>query len=372
MSLLFNLSRRWAWPAVEFRCQSHPHEADARDDKGDTALHWAVFGNPPVETVEALLTACPDLASVANNEGLIPLHLAASYRASGSVIRALVEAHPAGPGIPVPRSGSSALHLMCDVGAPVEAFRAVVETDAGAGSLRKVDRIFRQKPLQILSARKTGYYSIISKLRELRQREDSLRREARISGADIEADLERFASQVEEIKVWDFWLKTSILIQAEYKGSALEPGEDATCRVVHACAAIPDCPTPLLELAALLYPDQLVEQDDEGQAPLHKAVAKPAGRVLYDVLCAEATRIRDHNGKYPLQIAIDTGRRRWGTGVGSLIAANPAAVECLDLDGRLYPLLWSKLSREESWRRGPEALFLSIQSKPDLFAVNRN
>ena len=74
MSLLFNLSRRWAWPAVEFRCQSHPHEADARDDKGDTALHWAVFGNPPVETVEALLTACPDLASVANNEGLIPLH----------------------------------------------------------------------------------------------------------------------------------------------------------------------------------------------------------------------------------------------------------------------------------------------------------
>ena len=74
MPLLFNLCRRWAWPAVEFRCQSHPHEADVQDERGDTCLHWAVFGNPPLSAVEAILTASPDLASVANRHGLLPLH----------------------------------------------------------------------------------------------------------------------------------------------------------------------------------------------------------------------------------------------------------------------------------------------------------
>ena len=74
MPLLFNLCRRWAWPAIEFRCQSHPHEADARDFCGDTALHWIAFGNPPVEVVRALLSASPNLASIPNNEANLPLH----------------------------------------------------------------------------------------------------------------------------------------------------------------------------------------------------------------------------------------------------------------------------------------------------------
>ena len=74
MPLLFNLCRRWAWPAIEFRCQSHPHEADARDASGDTALHWVAFGNPPLEVVRALLLACPNLAALPNNEGNLPLH----------------------------------------------------------------------------------------------------------------------------------------------------------------------------------------------------------------------------------------------------------------------------------------------------------
>ena len=74
MPLLFNLCRRWAWPAIAFRCQTHPDDAAAQDANGDTALHWAVFGNPPLVVVEALLTACPGLAAIANNDGRIPLH----------------------------------------------------------------------------------------------------------------------------------------------------------------------------------------------------------------------------------------------------------------------------------------------------------
>ena len=76
MPLLFSLCKRWAWPAVTFRCQTHPHEAHVtiRDDEGDTALHWACFGNPPLDAIEALLTACPELAAATNKQGVLPIH----------------------------------------------------------------------------------------------------------------------------------------------------------------------------------------------------------------------------------------------------------------------------------------------------------
>jgi hypothetical protein len=123
-----------------------------------------------------------------------------------------------------------------------------------------MDRIFGQTPLQILNARKnmSRYFSIINKLQDLREQEKNLRREAALTGADIASHLERFEAQVDEIKEWDFWLETALLVQSEYKGSRLEPDEDVTRRIVHACAAIPECPQSLLGLAALLYPEQLV------------------------------------------------------------------------------------------------------------------
>ena len=53
MPLLYSLARSWAWEAVDFRCHTHPDEASAahRDYLGDTCLHWAVFGRPPIRTV---------------------------------------------------------------------------------------------------------------------------------------------------------------------------------------------------------------------------------------------------------------------------------------------------------------------------------
>lgn len=76
LPLLYGLSKSWAWPAVEFRCQSHPQEASAeyRDDAGDNCLHRVCYGKPPLETVNMLLAACPELASFPNKQGSLPLH----------------------------------------------------------------------------------------------------------------------------------------------------------------------------------------------------------------------------------------------------------------------------------------------------------
>jgi hypothetical protein len=72
--LLFALCRQWAWNAIEFRCHTHPEEAAYHDDEGNTALHWVVFGKPPVSVVNALLTACPLIVRSCNRRGEFPLH----------------------------------------------------------------------------------------------------------------------------------------------------------------------------------------------------------------------------------------------------------------------------------------------------------
>jgi hypothetical protein len=76
LPMVFSLARNWAFPAVAFRCQTNPEEASSAwmDEQGDNALHWVVFGNPPLYVVEELLRACPNLASRRNKQRTLPLH----------------------------------------------------------------------------------------------------------------------------------------------------------------------------------------------------------------------------------------------------------------------------------------------------------
>jgi len=114
---------------VVARCQSHPEEAQERDDHESTPLHIAAFHNLPLEGMRAILTAnihseqdihgdtplhvavstttttlemvqllvqaCPRALSVSNGEGLQPLHSACRYNPSkDGIISLLVEAFP--------------------------------------------------------------------------------------------------------------------------------------------------------------------------------------------------------------------------------------------------------------------------------------
>jgi hypothetical protein len=74
--LVYALARSWAWPALKFRCETHPHEVSelSVDERGETILHWTCLGKPPVETVQAILEVCPVLARIKNKAGHLPLH----------------------------------------------------------------------------------------------------------------------------------------------------------------------------------------------------------------------------------------------------------------------------------------------------------
>lgn len=76
MPLAYALARSWAWPALQFRCKTHPQEVSqiSKDSRGETILHWTCIGKPPFETVQAILAVCPEMAQERNHAGHLPLH----------------------------------------------------------------------------------------------------------------------------------------------------------------------------------------------------------------------------------------------------------------------------------------------------------
>lgn len=88
----------WANPPlrmVEALIAAFPQAVTDQDVHGDTPLHVALM-NPETsyEVVHALLKACPTLASVANKEGLYPLHMACRHCQDEKVFELLLEEYP--------------------------------------------------------------------------------------------------------------------------------------------------------------------------------------------------------------------------------------------------------------------------------------
>lgn len=72
-----------------------PKTAEHRDDNGRVALHYACKELNGGETLTRLLIrAYPDGATVADEGGFLPLHVACRYSASLSIIRMLIRAAP--------------------------------------------------------------------------------------------------------------------------------------------------------------------------------------------------------------------------------------------------------------------------------------
>jgi hypothetical protein len=386
LSFLYSLTRRWAWVAVAHRCETHPHEAQRKeqDVHGDTILHWACFGSPPLYVVEAILRVCPELVTIPNGKGLLPLHTACCYRASSEVIRALVQAHTPSAGRIVDstteQGGSTPLHLLCDYGCRTDSLRAVLESPEGAASTQRNDRIYCRRPLEILNERKNmnEFHSHLAELRRLTQRNPNalhLTEDGQRQDQTMETKL-----LLERIHTMGFWEKVELLAIAEYTQQPLAPVEQlgipqSTTTVVHALLGLKHCPPPVLEFACFLMPHALLEKDDHGDLPLHIAARRSCDDMIQDILEAQplAAAVPDATGSLPLKLYV--GRRHvpsWNALMKAFIVAFPSAVEHLDLDRRLYPLLWSRLNRRPSICNPSEdldALFLSVQSALDTLIV---
>jgi hypothetical protein len=242
------------------------------------------------------------------------------------------------------------MHILCDSGASVDAIHAMLEARGGVQSLRRLDGTFRRNPLSILNARKgmNDFHNSICSLR--RERQKGLR------------DSFKLRELVVRCEGLDFWKKASLLIQTEYSGNVLDENDEVyNAYIVHACVGVHGCPPALLEYAILLHPEQLLIQDENYHLPLHIASSRSDAIVLKDILgaCPDASKIRNRQRQLPVEIAVDSGRS-WDDGVGQLLEANPGSLEALNVDERLYPLTWSRLSG------GPNSIFESLRVRPSV------
>jgi hypothetical protein len=282
--------------------------------------------------------------------------VACSYRASTEVIQAILGAFPEAAG-EASDYGSFPLHLVCDYGCSVDTLRSLVQTEAGAATVFKKDRTFRRTPLQILNGRKSlnSFLLSIDKMREARICQRALRAEG---GVGQEDELQRLDQTFTDFRYFDFWQKAAILLLVEYLKRPLRDDDLDDARILHACIGSTECPQSVQEFAILLYEDQLLTPDENGQLPLHN-VARDGSPAFMYVLAGNmsAASVRNEQGMLPLEVAV---RNQNTCCLGQLVEANPSALGELNLDDRLYPKVWSQLSTSD-------ALFRAIRSRPELF-----
>jgi hypothetical protein len=381
MPKLYHLPRASAWEEVAHRAESDPYEAraDLIDHAGDTILHTVCCNKPPVETVQALLKACPGLARVRNGKDHLPLHVASSHRASDEVIKALIHAYPEASG-KMNGAGSYTLHVLCDYGCSVDTIQCILETEGGAKSARKTRAIFRRTPLYMLNGRKNlpEFKRSLQTLRQTRQKQHTIRQSIHGSHDEsilmkAEVELRNLESLIEPFHKNDFWRKASMLVLAQYLKRALTEQDLVGSRIVHACVGIDNCPPSLLEYAILLNMNELVKKDHKGRSPLHIAAsaAKDTTVATIAMACPEAARISDNRGRLVLKILLSKRRPRgWSPGLEQVIVANPEAIETLDLDEKLYPFIWNRLGQIPTGK-GLDELYKSVRAKPSLFKEGR-
>jgi ankyrin repeat protein len=324
-------------------------ECQAVWNRGRTPLHVAVDHDAPRHVVERLIQAYPQALLVVGTTGMNPLHIAcSSEKADVEIVRLLlVEAAKLDQAETMASHRDvdmdTPLHSACRCGAPLEVLRMLLLVYPAAA--RELD------------------YEGLTPLHRLWVREYVLLGGETFKQVQSEKDLHGELQQA--------WFKTTMLLYA-MQYNTLKHLAGVTFRPLHAMAAL-DCPRRVLRMACSIYPQQLLEKDENGNTPLLVACQAPVykfkdighdGADLEDKLedhlyedmesaanddhddtdkmsvssensaptklpsvidifvaaCPHAAKIQASNGQTPLQIATASGKT-WNQGVGILTEA---------------------------------------------------
>eukprot|EP00591_Stephanopyxis_turris_P001960 CAMPEP_0195524984 /NCGR_PEP_ID=MMETSP0794_2-20130614/25147_1 /TAXON_ID=515487 /ORGANISM="Stephanopyxis turris, Strain CCMP 815" /LENGTH=433 /DNA_ID=CAMNT_0040655335 /DNA_START=542 /DNA_END=1840 /DNA_ORIENTATION=+ len=147
--------------------------------------------------------------------------------------------------------------------------------------------------------------------------------------------------------------------------------------LVHAIVTVANYGCPLidfLKLSLKLYPRLCRVLDEDGNTPLHLAVAGPRdttssarnGNSIVDVLLKNfprAARMPNKNGRLPLNIAVESGNRTMEQ-IRGLVSAAPEALCTRDMATHLFPFMLSALSKNSD--HTIDLSFQLLQSQPEV------
>ncbi|KAG7349297.1 ankyrin repeat domain protein [Nitzschia inconspicua] len=415
-SILLGLVQTYEWNGTLERIASHPDECKAVGVQGRTPLHVACDHDAPAEVVAALVQAFPEASLMVGTSSMNPLHITcSSHHASVEVVQVLLQG-----GVDTQTSmrdidGDTPLHAACRCGAPMETLRVLLEANPAVVHERDYEGL---TPLLRLWVR---CFVML--------------------GDDV---LDRFQGPSDLTgELGETWQKTELLLRCSHLGSLRGPTsppsfplscqngtvtsglpfEDLppnyTFRPVHAVAAV-DCPRPVIKMATILYPKQLVELDEMGMTPLLIASKAPIykvrdlsdeGFMLEDRVYGDSDTDSDHDmddadrvdsgqpsvldilvtadpsaariegrfgscrGRLPLHLAVATGKP-WNEGIKSILAAYPEAISRIDPLTGLYPFQQAAASDRpecsvifELLKKDPSLAILSPSNGPSRHSL---
>ena len=362
------------WATFEFH-----HVSRFRNKKNSTALHLAFLFMAPIDVVDALLYAAPELASVAtNDDGELPIHWALRVGTPMETLRKLVKVYPKG-GITANRYGMTPLSILWDRHCYdfVEIFKAChtiktasVSNSTLSSSLSSSTSTSSSSSSETTDTHVTQHYekdpNVFFEVGNMMHS---------ISDEQISEHLHNDTRATIQRKKYT-WQKIIFLLQAFHQQeitsindhddeSSSFPCKKKTSRKKHRnhhedgvkdtntfrplhCAVASPVPLAFTAFLYPLNPHHLHEKNQMGRLPLSIAVSSldlndhpeifvPLIKHLM-YLDPRAVSTQDWTGKLPLVLAIESGKS-WENGISALLKAEPRALSTRDELSRMYPFM---------------------------------
>jgi Ankyrin repeats (3 copies) len=321
---LIDLARMQHWSAVVARASTDTIAAQHQDADGLLPLHWACSGGPPVEVIQGLLNAFPEGTGVVDGDGSTALHFAAHYGGSVAVVETLLNNFPRAVSM-LDKYGRSPLYHAVDKSASLEVLDTLIRADASMvtapclPNVTNLAQILRTQDNQSIEHRTPLYLSWTMAMSD---------------------------RQTRSKKSGRLWEKAQLLLRAAY----INRETQTIYRMVHAAVAFDSyLPKDVILFAIELFPALLKEKDEvSGQLPLAIAAgsrqrSSQRSQELLQLLIRcfpQAARVSDFAGRYPLALALDSGKG-WDNGVAMLFQAAPDLIHGRDRVTGLPPALLS-------------------------------
>lgn len=353
--VLLSLVQQYDWIGTLERIQTHPEECQAIGNLGRTALHVACDHDAPPAVIQALTRAYPQAILQVGTTHMNPLHIVCSSdHASPEVIRLLLVESGAALAKQVASmvdvDGDTPLHSACRCGASVDVIKLLLRVHPDAVHVRDFEGL---TPLQRLWVR-----------------------EFVLLGSDVINNVQSLSDFTGELG--EAWKKTMLLLYCADMGSlnptATPPATDGVAtnsqprkifRPLHAVAAI-DCPRRVVRIATIVYKDQLLVRDEQGNTPLLLASKAPVykfqdigfdGPDLDEKLEEHYYGEDNNNDDDDMDMSVKTDSsvpNQLPSVIDVFMQAEPAAAKMADAQGKLP--LQHAMETEKTWNQGVRVL----------------
>ena len=338
-----------------------------QDQKGCTPLHMCCESRKGIEFFKCLLNA--DDHNVADGENSAvtlkdvmrrtPLHFAAIHALDINIIRELVRSSPRAVGIECVR-GYCPIHYACSfLTNTTEHIHFLLEQNV------RVSRLRGNTGLSCLELLTKTY-------KEFLDGEETLRSE--YIGSEYHGDTTApndKGTKMFGFVIEDYWEKAILITSAASLGRTLEASSlrQHAPGFIHDIIGIDRCPPTLISLALVKHPEWLAVKGRNGNLPLHTVASKFISRrctgnhsTITKLILRRhpgACKEKNNDGKYPLILAIESGKS-WKSGLQDMFNAFPGAIHALDLDVSLYPYILSRAANDVSRLHALMTLFPNV------------